>query len=754
MNRIRQSVGRHWMSLAGTISLIGSLACSTAFSGPLVFCCAVDNDLFRVASENQLIVKRCDSPTAAIDAAEPGSGVLLLADGYPAQTTPLDATVFVKAAGKKLRLYVEYPSFLPGCKLGIPSRTRWERGVIASDVFAPHLKKLRILAIHDCHFVPLDMKQPLVIVGRVAGFDTAVFGLPKQAHPILCELPAGDHSGPVLVSTTKLSNFITARYAPSDAWSAIWRYVFTWLQPESEIHDLKWTASVRPSFGPAEELPQDVERQALQRGIDWYFRSRMLLSPSRLARYNRPTGQIPAKEDGPDSGQDWANRIAPMSNLEEPGGDGSLGVLEGFDARIFFNGNQPVRWWLRADCNGEIAGTLATAGAVLKEDRYQKTAANIGDWLYFRSMMSLGNRANPKHPAYGLIGWNDTPHYVGPGSIDGYSVYYGDDNARSMLGMMLAAAALKTDRYDERLLKCLLANLRLSGQLGTQPDRINEAPLVRAGWRKHFDDRSFHSSTHYQAYLWACYLWAYRETGFHLFLQRAKAAIGETMKIYPKTGEWNSSTRARALLPLAWLVRVEDTPEHRAWLRKFADDLLATQDASSGAIREKIDKIAEGVFPPPASNEAYGTTETPVIQQNGDPICDLLYTTNFALLGLHEAAAATGDAFYSKAEDKLVRFLCRIQVRSKDHPELDGAWFRSFDFQRWEYWGSNADAGWGAWCIEAGWTQSWLTAILGLRQMNSSLWDITQGSQIEKHFEATLPTMFTEDVLKEVSKTR
>ena len=67
--------------------------------------------------------------------------------------------------------------------------------------------------------------------------------------------------------------------------------------------------------------------------------------------------------------------------------------------------------------------------------------------------------------------------------MDGYAVYYGDDNARSMLGMMLAAAALKTDRYDERLLKCLLANLRISGQLGFQPDRIDQGPLEKAGWQ-------------------------------------------------------------------------------------------------------------------------------------------------------------------------------------------------------------------------------------------------------------------------------
>ena len=78
-------------------------------------------------------------------------------------------------------------------------------------------------------------------------------------------------------------------------------------------------------------------------------------------------------------------------------------------------------------------------------------------------------------------------------------------------------------------------------------------------------------------------------------------------------------------------------------------------------------------------------------------------------LGLHEAAAATGEARLHEAATRLARFLCRIQARSEAHPWLDGAWMRSFDYDRWEYWGSSADAGWGAWSVEAGWTNAWIT---------------------------------------------
>ena len=223
---------------------------------------------------------------------------------------------------------------------------------------------------------------------------------------------------------------------------------------------------------------------------------------------------------------------------------------------------------------------------------------------------------------------------------------------------------------------------------------------------------------------------AYGPRGTVLFLERAKSAIGMTMAAYPDKWRWTNGIaqeRARMLLPLAWLVRLEDTAEHRGWLRRVAQDLLERQD-DCGAIGEALGAPGMGAYGPPRTNEEYGTNEASLMQQDKDPVCDLLYTTNFAFIGLHEAAAATGEDFYRRAEDRLAEFLCRIQVRSEAHRELDGGWFRAFDFSRWDYWGSSADAGWGVWCIETGWTQGWITAVFGLRQMDRSYWDLTAAS--------------------------
>ncbi len=724
-------------------------ACSSSDS--LILSCKSDNDLFAVLQENKIANQRFDTPQEAVSKAPEGSGVMILADEYPSTPTQLDQSLFDEAARKNLRLYVEFPSYLPNLSIGESRGTHWERAVISSDAFGPELQKFRILAIHDCRYVTMKADNPDIVIARVAGFDNAVYGLPMETAPILTKISEGKENGELLVSTTKLSQFMTARYSPTDAWKSIWKHIFTWLQPGRKAPELIWTAHVRPSYDAEESLPEDVERTALIRGIDWFFNSNMILHSNMLEQYNKPANDAKPSSSNPDLTQDWpyGHRINKM--IKDPGtGDGTLGIMEGYDAKIFFDGSQLVRWWNRGDCNGEIAGAMGIAGMGLKNDKYLQTASNIGDWLFFRSMMSLGDRANPDNPAYGLFGWNDAAQYVGPGSGDGFGVYYGDDNARVALGMMLASVAQKTDRYDKRLLNLILGNLRISGINGFLPDRIDQRPLMKKGWEQLFANNNTSYSPHYQANMWACFLWAYQQTGFELFLERAKTAIRLTMEAYPDKWVWTNGIqqeRAKMLLPLAWLVRIEDTAEHRGWLEQMAGDLLSKQDIT-GAIREEIGEAGKGGCPPPATNEAYGSAETPLIQENGDCATDLLYTVGFAFIGLHEAAAATGNPFYRTAEDKLAKFLCRIQIRSEKHTELDGGWFRAFDFKRWEYWASNADAGWGAWSIESGWSQSWITAVLALRQLNTSFWDITRDSRIEAHFMTLREEMFPDNLLK------
>ena len=238
-------------------------------------------------------------------------------------------------------------------------------------------------------------------------------------------------------------------------------------------------------------------------------------------------------------------------------------------------------------------------------------------------------------------------------------------------------------------------------------------------------------------------LWLYRQIQFAPLLKRTERGIRHMMRSYPQGWQAESAReegeRCRMLLPLAWLVRVADTPEHRQWLERVAQYVIEHQD-SSGAIAQRVTHSAR-------RNEEYGTGECALIHANGDPATDLLYAANFALLGLHEAAAATGSADLKKAEDRLADFLIRIQARSSHPAELDGVWFRGFDFRRWDYWGSNGDVGWGVWATETGWTQGWIAGVLALRQMNTSFWELTAGSKIARHMEKLRPLMLPDDAL-------
>ena len=95
----------------------------------------------------------------------------------------------------------------------------------------------------------------------------------------------------------------------------------------------------------------------------------------------------------------------------------------------------------------------------------------------------------------------------------------------------------------------------------------------------------------------------------------------------------------------------------------------------------------------------------------------------------------------AQAEDRLADFLCRIQVRSAAQPYLDGAWMRSFDYELWEYWGSSADQGWGAWSVESGWTNSWIPAGLALRRLGVSLFDLGIAAPRDSGQSAGAPTL-------------
>ena len=680
----------HQIFTNGIICLVMTLFYSCSSKHDLNLCCQTDNDLYLTLKDNKIACRRYQTPEEAISKAGKGSGVMILADDYPERTTVIDASLFAKAQQKKLRLFIEYPSTLPEMNLDQPRRTELERVVVSTHAIE-NLANMQILAIHDCHYVPVSNENPLLVVSKVVGFDHAVYGL--EGNPDVGAILFEHHTGNLLVSTTKLSQFIKARYAPKEGMQALWSFILQWVGGKS--YQLDWTPDVRPTYTRDEKLPDDAARLAIQRGIDWHIHSKMLLSEQGWEEYKKlwkldDSNMLSASQNVDHTGPQF----------ESPGGDGTFGLLEGIASNIGYDGSQPVRRWLRSDSNGESSLAFALRWAMDGDQRSKLIAVNLLDWIYFNSGLF---QQDPLIDNYGLVFW----------SPDNQALYH-DNDIKIILGCIGTAGILETDRWDETLTKNILGNFRTTGRNGFRGHRLENANLLRDGWKSYWERNTILYQPHYEVWVWSSYLWLYDKTKWKPLFDRTLKAIKIMMEGYPDNWNWTNGfqqERGRMLLPLAWLIRVDDRPEYRAWLKQIAGDMEKCQD-ESGAIREELGILNRGSYAPPASNAEYGTSEASLIQSNDDQVADLLYTCNFTFLGLHEAYAATGDPQYKRMADKLAEFLIRIQVKSDKHNNLDGGWFRAFDFRQWEYWGSNADHGWGAWCIEAGWTQAWIPTVL------------------------------------------
>jgi hypothetical protein len=564
------------------------------------------------------------------------------------------------------RVFLECPDEVPGIEFGEPVQAELERTVVASDFFGEDLPEGQILIQHKCWFRPVKtaVKAHLTLA-QVAGYRKAVYGLPEKHYPILFQHPEYPH---IMISTTPLSRFIEGRFAPLADWQIVMGRLKAWLDGKDGIEKIDCSMSVHPAFNADEQLPGNAEEKAFNSNAEW-FNNHIFF--------------------------EQADKI---------------GVFEGYISGIQPSGRQSPRPATRCDCTGEASMIPALDWALNKKFPAKKTTSQIMDCLFNGGKLA---DTDPTSPTYGgLYFYENLP------------VFYSDDNCRAAMGCILASELTANLDYSENILRCLLSILRTTGPQGFRMGRLDNPRSFADGknWQDYQNEDYVEYRPHYQAYMWAGFLQAYVLTGHQDFLDKAKCAIRMTMKVFPKLVWTNGITQeyARLLLPLAFLVQIEDTNEHRFWLHMVTATLLENM-TKCGTIREMMGDLEYGKYPAPRTNEEYGTTEAALIQQNGNPACDLVYTVNYAFIGLHEAAMATEDEYYKKAEDKLADFLCRIQVSSQNQSYLDGCWMRGFDYELWEFFGSSADNGWGAWCVESGWTNSWIATTFGLRLLKRSL---------------------------------
>jgi len=670
----------------------------TFAGGKVIYCVGTqDNDLVSCLKKEKFKVVLFDKLETALDEIPSRSTLLVLNPQYPKTVRTLTEAEIKVFKNKRLSVYVEFASTAPSPDVKMLELER----VVVTQPMGTMLRPMDILSINRSYYIREKAAQPSLVVAKVAGFDKAVYGLKDtENHPLLYK----DENG-ILRCTSQFSDFAKCRFMPEMKWKLVWETLLHELTGR-EVTFRHWPVAVVPSYGETASLPHGGRKKAVQKGIDWYFNGHFLVNATWkdewVGRY-QGDGTMP---------------VGPSLPVDAVDGDGSLGVLEGHCSAIYADGRQAYRYWMRDDVQGESSMAFALAGQLLKNRKYKDISARLIDYSF--DEFCDGPRNDPNSPTYGLLGWAITHKYV----------YYGDDNARSILGMWLGSKILGNHKWDERIARAIEANFRTTGRNGFRSDRLEDKDIQANGLDFYQKREINNPHPHFESWLWACYLLYYQLTGKREYYDLAEKGIRITMNVYPDW-KWSNGIqqeRARMILPLAWLCRVSPTVEHREWLQTMVDELLRNQVACGAIIEQLGSDPSKGDFGKLMSNHAYGLNEAPLIFDNGDPVSDMLYTCNFAFFALNEAASATGDVRIKEATEKLADFLVRIQVKSSMVRNVDGAWFRAFNFRDWDFWASNADAGWGAQSTLTGWIQSWIVSTLALMEMKTNYWDImTQG---------------------------
>ena len=512
--------------------------------------CSEDNDLYQLLKTRKQTCIRYDDIAAALEGSPGNETLLILAKDYPNKKTVLPEGFYKKIKKKNLKVYIEFPDRLESGKTGEIKPTEKERLVVTSKLLGEKHSG-DVLDAGLFSYVEVSDRESHAKGAKVAGFKKAVYGLENTPNfPILFE------DSDVLVSTTKLSDFNKSRYSPHNGWRNIIGGILSHLSIGMKAEAIKWKPIVRPTFEATSAISQEDYRTAVNRGAEWYDKAKFLIHPDWKAHWKSIDVKNPP--------------VGPPMDLDLPSGDGSLGVMEGHYSYINPDGSQQYRYWLRADCVAETAMTLATANGVKQNSKYLETANNLMDFLFNSETFKTTSSIDSNQSSYGLVGWADTHK----------DRYYGDDNARVILGSVLAAQTMGNPKWDKQILELILANFRTSGKKGFRTGALMGSDIDQITWQVLMERDLENIAPHYESWLWATYLWLYDKTGYKPLLDKAKKAIEITMNNYPANWKWTNGLqqeRARMILPLAWLVRAEDTQQHRDWLNLICDDLLKYQ---------------------------------------------------------------------------------------------------------------------------------------------------------------------------------
>lgn len=360
--------------------------------------------------------------------------------------------------------------------------------------------------------------------------------------------------------------------------------------------------------------------------------------------------------------------------------EGNGGIREGLKHNINSEGVQEIAGSVRTDCVGEAAGAFRFFGSLYHNGDALTISERLESFV-FGPMQIKGGLFD------GMIRWTDSA----------WEVCYQDDVARAVLPTLYACLFLGRKEYLSGVYAALDFLVKTTAKDGCRVCRT-DGPHLNAEKIKELSEAEHGiPSAHYNAYYHAALLMAYKCSQNEVYFEVAQKGIERLMSIYPNTRREQSETEemCRLILPLSLLYSVTNHEKHREMLYRVTHDLVSHRHKSGGYPEWDTGYAAT------CSRESTG--ECSLLTENGDPIADLLYSSNWLPIGFAMAYDATGDKMFYDLWRGIAAFFIKTQVLSQTDI-LNGSWCRAFDMERNEVYGCPHDVGWAANCSESGWT--------------------------------------------------
>lgn len=363
--------------------------------------------------------------------------------------------------------------------------------------------------------------------------------------------------------------------------------------------------------------------------------------------------------------------------------NGMGGVREGLRHDILSDGTQLPAEPIRTDCSGETSGAFRFFAKTENCEQAKETADNLQNFI-FDPMQIKGGIFD------GMLRWTN----------QAWTVCYQDDVARAILPALYDCILFHNDRHFPEITKALEFLVKTTAKDGTRRGRTDCINMDENSFSQLTSEEHGYHSAHYNAYYLAALLLAYQYGKNKLFLDTAVKGMETLMALYPDeiTREQSETEEmCRLILPLAILYETTGLEKHKEMLYRVTEDLKRVQHPCGG--------FSEWDTGYKANCSRMSRGECSVLTENGDPVADLLYSTNWLPMAFAWAYRATGDEQYKKLWKDVVRFCIRSQISCND-PKVDGCWCRAFDMESGEVYAAPHDAGWGPCATETGWTDA------------------------------------------------